>query len=54
MNIINLLQVILKFILLGYGFKCVLESIKARESGNCIREFRCLLWAIFMLLSIKN
>ena len=45
---------IIKFIILGCGIKYVLESIKAREKGDFIREFRCLLWAIFMLLSIKN
>ena len=54
MNIINPIVLILKFIVLGYGFKCVLEASKARENANFIKEFRYLLWAILMLLSIKN
>ncbi|SCJ98948.1 Uncharacterised protein [uncultured Clostridium sp.] len=45
---------IIKFIVLGCGIKYVLESLKAREDGNFVREFRCLLWAILMLLSLKN
>ncbi|MBC5629845.1 hypothetical protein H8S20_13225 [Clostridium sp. NSJ-6] len=50
----NLIQVILKFIVLGYGLKCVLEASKARENANFIKEFRYLLWAILILLSLKN
>ena len=45
---------IIKFIALGCGIKYVLESFKARENGNFIREFRCLLWAVLMLISINN
>lgn len=54
MNIINLLQVNLKFIVLGYGLKYVLEARKARENTNFIKEFRYLLWAILILLSLKS
>ncbi len=54
MNILDLIQVILKFILLGYGLKCVLEASKARENANFIKEFRYLLWAILILLSLKD
>lgn len=54
MNIINLLQVILKFILLGYVLKCVLEASKARKKNNFIKEFRYLLWAILVLILINN
>lgn len=54
MNIIELIVLILKFMVLGYGFKCTLEASKARENANFIKEFRYLLWAILMLLSIKN
>lgn len=46
-----LIQVILKFIVLGYGLKYVLE---ARENANFIKEFRYLLWAILILLSLKD
>ena len=46
-----LIQVILKFIVLGYGLKYVLE---ARENNNFIREFRYLLWEILMLILLKS
>lgn len=54
MNIIEFIVLILKFMVLGYGFKCILEASKARENTNFIREFRYLLWAILMLLSLKS
>ena len=54
MRVINLIQVILKFILLAYCTKCVLEAGKARENNNFIREFRYLLWTILILILINN
>lgn len=54
MEIINLLKVILKFILLVYMFNSLFESIKARENGNFIREFRYLLLSLLILISLKN
>ena len=50
MDIINLL----KFILSISVFYSLFESIKARENANFIKEFRYLLWAILMLLSLKS
>ena len=50
MDIINLL----KFILSISVFYSLFESIKARENGNFIREFRYLLLALLILMSLKN